>query len=131
MTANQSNQREEEIFERALDIESSEERLGYVKGACADDAALLARVRALVQAHDQASRFLPDDPPGAATVLGSTMEQAGTLIGRYKLLEKIGEGGFGAVYVAEQLEPVRLKFNADGTILEHCFCHISREHGKP
>ena len=51
MAAIQSNQREKEIFERALDLESSEERLGYLKGACADDAALLARVRALLQAQ--------------------------------------------------------------------------------
>jgi hypothetical protein len=62
MGAIQSNQREKEIFERALDLESSAERLGYVKGACAGDPELLARVSVLLQAHDEASRFLPDAP---------------------------------------------------------------------
>ncbi len=111
MPAHQSNQREKKIFERALDFGSSEERLGYVKGVCADDAALLARVQALLQAHDEASRFLPDAPSASLeetlAVHPSDEAAPGDRIGRYKLLQKIGEGGCGVVYMAEQEEPVR------------------------
>ncbi len=111
MAAIESNQREKEIFERALDFESPEERLGYVKGACADDAALLARVRALLEADEEASRFLPDAPAATLkrTIAIPTLDDQppSDRIGRYKLLQKIGEGGCGVVYMAEQEEPVR------------------------
>jgi len=111
MAANQTNQREKEVFERALEFESPEERLEFIQDACADDAVLLARVRALLQAHDEASRFLPD-APGAdrePTLAVPPPDDAalGDRIGRYKLLQKIGEGGCGGVYMAEQEEPVR------------------------
>ncbi len=109
MADSRSNQREKEIFERTLDLESSEERLGFIRGACADDLVLLARVRALLQAHDEASRFLLD-APGAdlpRTLVAPITEQPGDRIGRYKLLQIIGEGGCGVVYMAEQEEPVR------------------------
>jgi len=111
MAANQSNHREKEIFERALDFESPNERLGYIKGACADDAALIARVQALLRAHDEASCFLPDAPvaePERTVALRTSIDATpGDRIGRYKLLQKIGEGGCGVVYMAEQEEPVR------------------------
>ena len=111
MAANQTNQREKEVFERALEFESPEERLEFIQDACADDAVLLARMRALLQAHDEASRFLPD-APGAdrePTLAVPPPDDAalGDRIGRYKLLQKIGEGGCGGVYMAEQEEPVR------------------------
>jgi hypothetical protein len=62
MAANQSNQREKQIFERALDLGSSKERLGYVKGACADDTALHARVQALLQVGLQARAHTAETP---------------------------------------------------------------------
>jgi len=98
--------REKEIFEQALDLASSAGRLGFVKGACGGDAALCARVLALLAAHEATGGFLVDEPEAATVVLPVT-EKPGDRIGRYKLREKIGEGGCGLVYVAEQEEPVR------------------------
>src|SRR5205823_6375567 len=101
----QSN-REKEIFEQALDIESAEERLGYVKGACGEDAVLLRRVEALLHADQTGESFLPETPQAPGTIV-LVMEKPGDRIGRYKLLQEIGEGGCGVVYMAEQSEPVR------------------------
>src|SRR5205823_647787 len=101
--ADQSN-REKEIFEQALDITSAEERLRFLTGACGKDAALLARVQALLRADESGESFLPEQPKG--TVVAIT-EKPGDRIGRYKLLQQIGEGGCGVVYMAEQEEPVR------------------------
>src|SRR5436190_7929163 len=103
--ANASQQsREMEIFEQALDIESAEERERFLNGVCRDEPALLIRVQALLRANEEASRFLPDEP---AVLAGAAIEKPGDKIGRYKLLQKIGEGGCGVVYMAEQEEPVR------------------------
>src|SRR5262249_6490101 len=77
-----------------------------VKGACGANAALRARVEALIQAHEAGEGFLPAQPSAGSTVLVVT-EKAGDRIGRYKLLQNIGEGGCGVVYMAEQEEPVR------------------------
>src|SRR5881392_1494204 len=96
--------REKEIFEQALDIASAEERSGYVKGACGEDPVLLARVQALLHADESGESFLPEEPK--ATVVAIT-EKPGDRIGRYKLLQQIGEGGCGTVYMAEQTEPLR------------------------
>src|SRR6516225_2675047 len=101
--ADQSN-REKEIFEQALDITPTEERLRFLTNACGKDAALLARVQALLRADESGESFLPEQPK--ATV-GVITEKPGDRIGRYKLLQQIGEGGCGAVYMAEQEEPVR------------------------
>src|SRR6266478_149843 len=101
--ADQSN-REKEIFEQALDIKPTEERLRFLTSACGKDAALLARVQALLRANESGESFLPEQPK--ATVVPIT-EKPGDRIGRYKLLQQIGEGGCGAVYMAEQTEPVR------------------------
>jgi len=101
--ADQSN-REKEIFEQALDITPTEERLRFLTSACGKDAVLLARVRALLRADESGESFLPEQPK--ATVVPIT-EKPGDRIGRYKLLQQIGEGGCGVVYMAEQTEPVR------------------------
>src|SRR5262245_40486561 len=100
--------REKEIFEQALDLESAEERQRLLAQACGDDAALLARVQALLRASEEESCFLPDEPAQSPTVLASAVtEKHGDRIGSYKLLQQIGEGGCGVVYMAEQEEPVR------------------------
>ena len=110
---------EETIFEQALGFDSAAEREAYLRGACGKDRAMLDRLQALLGAHERAGKFLEhpgravDQPvlaAGAPVVTASTApltEKAGDRIGRYKLLQKIGEGGCGVVYMAEQEEPVR------------------------
>jgi hypothetical protein len=83
----------------------------YLQRACGGDAPLRARVESLIEAHEAAGSFLKNRQAGAngptRTVLLPVTEKAGDRIGRYKLLQEIGEGGCGVVYMAEQEEPVR------------------------
>src|ERR1043166_7216769 len=81
------------------------ERQAFLIDACGADAALHAEVSALLAAYEKSGSILPKTAPPKA--FGSTGEKPGDWIGRYKLLQKIGEGGCGLVYVAEQQEPVR------------------------
>ncbi|MSR59121.1 MAG: serine/threonine protein kinase [Planctomycetaceae bacterium] len=92
------------IFDAALQQGSNAQRAAYLDGACGPNAGLRDRVETLLRAHDAAGNFLP-----ATTCAPLPEEGAGAVIGRYKLLQKVGEGGFGTVYMAEQLEPVRRK----------------------
>lgn len=98
---------EEAIFNAAIKIDPPAERAAFVKSACGDDDALLARVEALLKAHYEDKSFLNKPPVGINSTLDSPLtEGPGTRIGRYKLLQLIGEGGFGAVYMAEQEKPI-------------------------
>ncbi len=105
--------REEQIFNTLLQFATREERAAYLKGACAGDAALLQRVQALLQTHEQAGASIDPDVTVKSTlspgmpVAEPITEKAGDHINRYKLLQEIGEGGCGVVYMAEQEEPVR------------------------
>src|SRR3954465_7725619 len=99
---------EETIFSEALDKASASERDAYVEDACAGNAALRVAVESLLKAHERAKGILEAPPVGfdapRATVLMS--EAIGSVVGRYKLLEQIGGGGMGIVYMAEQVHPV-------------------------
>ena len=101
------------IFNNALERPDPAARASYLNDACGADAALRQRVEKLLQAHDEAGGFFsqPLNPTARIQFTAATaslgMEKAGDIIGRYKLLEQIGEGGCGVVYMAEQEEPVR------------------------
>src|SRR5262249_52973911 len=101
----------EVIFLAALDLATPRERASYVEGACAGSPELLQRVRELLGSHEQSDGPLDVPPPGLGISVSQSpvTEVPGTVIGPYKLLEQIGEGGFGVVYMAEQQEPVRRK----------------------
>jgi eukaryotic-like serine/threonine-protein kinase len=108
----QPSEREIEVFNTALEVPAAQ-RAAYLDQACAGDAALRRGVEELLQAGEQAGEFLetsaaaPPGPGGTVRPAPVSAEKPGDRIGRYKLLQQIGEGGCGVVYVAEQEEPVR------------------------
>src|SRR5438552_3785707 len=99
----------ESIFFEALAKASLEERAVYLTAACGGDQELRRRVERLLQAQLKVGSFLQGDiPVPAATVdVPPVCEAPGTVIGPYKLLQQIGEGGMGTVFMAEQTQPVR------------------------
>jgi serine/threonine protein kinase len=100
---------EASIFAAALEKTGAEERAAYLAGACAGDAKLRRRVEALLRAHAEPDEILDAPEPRACTADEPLTERPGTVIGPYKLLEQIGEGGFGVVFMTEQQRPVRRK----------------------
>ena len=103
------HERLEELFSAALRKDTGAGRNAFLDDACGDDVDLRSQLRQLLNAHDSASSFLDSPPvdPDATVEVHELTEVTGTKIGRYKILQEIGEGGFGSVYMAEQEEPVR------------------------
>src|SRR5688572_2984605 len=103
----------ESVFAAAVALADPAARAAYLDQACADDPALRARVEALLRAHGHAGHMLDRGAPVTLAPTAAYLpagEQAGTIIAaRYKLLEAIGEGGMGTVWVAEQIQPVKRK----------------------
>jgi serine/threonine protein kinase/tetratricopeptide (TPR) repeat protein len=102
------------IFMTALEKNEPAERAAYVSEACGNDSALRQRVEILLKAHEDPGSFMKSPLAGSAAAGVATLdepitERPGTIIGPYKLLEQIGEGGFGVVYMAEQQAPIRRK----------------------
>jgi serine/threonine protein kinase len=109
------------VFAAALEL-PADQRGAYLDQACAGDAALRRQVEALLRVHDDAGDFFEKlasvaqpsagegempGPTGTIRIPAIPSEKSGDRIGRYKLLQQIGEGGCGVVYMAEQEEPVR------------------------
>jgi serine/threonine protein kinase len=104
---------EEAVFAAVLEIEDADRRAAYLDVACGGNAELRRKFEELLASHDRAGGFL--DKAAAAwqarlpDYAPPLPEEPGSVIGPYKLLEQISEGGFGVVFMAEQTEPIRRK----------------------
>ena len=103
---------EESLFARALELPASG-RAAFFDAACHDDVGLRQRVQTLLAAHEKAGALFATQPEGVRSTVKLDLADepadnaVGLIIGRYKLLEKMGERGCGVVYVAKQTESLR------------------------
>jgi non-specific serine/threonine protein kinase/serine/threonine-protein kinase len=103
-----TDERECEIFSAALELAEPAQRAAFLDKACGADAALRGSIESLLRAHESKDGLLKQEdesPPSQGDA--PIREGPGSRIDRYKRHERIGEGGFGVVYMAEQVEPVR------------------------
>jgi serine/threonine protein kinase len=98
-----------EVFTEAIQL-PSEERIAFLDRACPDDEELRRRIEKLLRSNDRAGDFLETPPSGSISEVRARVvagEKPGDMVDRYKLLQQIGEGGGGIVFMAEQERPVR------------------------
>src|SRR4051794_1823755 len=106
---------ERDIFVAAMQKDDPAERRAYLDEACARQPELRRQVENLLRLHDGAGSFLEQPAAGPAATgafqdaaeHASSPEAPGAVIGPYKLIEQVGEGGMGTVWMAQQTEPVR------------------------